>query len=88
MADKIKHGTHQTCEKHPNAKLTVDRIFAARQRRKSGETLQDLAAEFGVHRETLFKAVSGETWKPIAVGAFSPAVRETEALLRKKETKG
>jgi len=66
MADKLKHGTHQTCEKHPNAKLTIDRIFAARRRQKNGETLKNLAAEFGVHRETLFKAVSGETWKPIA----------------------
>lgn len=42
-------------ETHPNAKLTDVQVDEIRQRRSGGETLDQLAAAFGVNRCTIFR---------------------------------
>jgi hypothetical protein len=56
----------RTGERHQDAKLTPAIILECRARNAAGETLQDLAREFGVARPTLYYAVIGKTWKHLA----------------------
>lgn len=44
------------------AKLTEERVIAARRRLLAGERLTHLAAEYGVHRSQMSSAIQGKTW--------------------------
>jgi len=46
-------------------KLTENQVIEARKRRQKGETILRLAAEYGVARNTLRKAINGTTWRPV-----------------------
>lgn len=43
-------------------KLTADIVREARRRSAAGVTFEDLAAEYGVHKETMRRVLSGVTW--------------------------
>jgi hypothetical protein len=45
------------------AKLSVDAVRAARERRSAGESLEDLAAAYGVAQSTMSYALAGRTWR-------------------------
>ena len=47
----------------PQAALTEDIVRECRIRWAAGETQQDLAAEYGVSKPTMHKAIMGKTWQ-------------------------
>lgn len=63
-ADKVRHGTHQAGEKHPQRKLSAEQVDAIRSRwvpRKVG-LAAELAAEFGLTKKGVLKITAGRTW--------------------------
>jgi uncharacterized protein (DUF433 family) len=79
MADAVRGITWQECpvppvtgrkhgERHRDAKLTEAIILECRARNAAGETLQELAREFGVSRPALYYALTGKTWKHLELG--------------------
>ena len=48
---------------HVGAKLTEDKLLAARARIAAGEMQKKIAAEYGIHQATLSKALSGKRWR-------------------------
>ncbi len=63
MSHKRIHGTQQSGERGPGAKLTQAQVDEIRARAASGESRPALAKEFGVARGHLRRIVIGETWK-------------------------
>jgi hypothetical protein len=49
-------------DKHPNAKLTLEKVAQIRQRFANGETARDLAKEFGIHHQTIYPIISRKRW--------------------------
>lgn len=49
-------------EAHGMAKLNAERVAAMRRRRTAGESVEALAAEYGIHRATASKILNGHTW--------------------------
>ena len=49
-------------ERCVRAGMTTEQVEDAKRRYMAGERLRDIAEEFGVHRTTLSKAVTGSTW--------------------------
>jgi hypothetical protein len=62
IADRLLHGAHNRGERHGLSKLTTDAIQRARERRRSGEYVKDIARDLGVAYGTLRKALRGESW--------------------------
>ncbi len=79
MLDKVKHGTHQTGEAHPNAKLSRVRISEALMRHEHGETLREIAQDFGVHVDTISRALRGNTWRSTSVASAEDFLRDAES---------
>lgn len=48
-----------------HAKLTAEKVRVIRARRRTGESIKSLAAEFGVHFRTIEKVCSFETWSHV-----------------------
>lgn len=48
-------------EKHPRSRLSEAQVEAIRARRAEGKTLNELAAEFGCSRQTIWSIISGRT---------------------------
>lgn len=57
---------HSRGSARPLAALTEDIVRQCRDRAAAGETITVLAAEFGVSKPTMHKAVVGKTWKHVA----------------------
>lgn len=55
VADMVTRGRQ-------SSKLTTEQVHEVRRRRTDGETIRALATEFGVHRRTISRAVTGSTW--------------------------
>ena len=53
------------------ARLTEADVFEVRHRYNSGERAVDLALEFRVHDTTIWRAISGRTWKHLGDGGKS-----------------
>jgi hypothetical protein len=70
--DKRRHGTYQKEEKNPRAKLSLDDIYNIRHRRANGETVKQLADEYGFRSGHISKICIGMLW-PHAAG---PLTRE------------
>lgn len=74
---RIVRGVHRGVESgpirrtHGNAKLTAERVAAARVAVASGASISSLAKVFGVHSATLGEAVYGETWKHVLAAPVS-----------------
>lgn len=62
QADRVAHGTTNRGSRHGASKLTEKALIEAKERRAAGETVLSIATSFGVHRETLGKALRGESW--------------------------
>lgn len=60
--DQIVHGTWTHGENHSRARLTEDIIREAHQLRAAGATIKSIAERYGVHRETIGKALRGSNW--------------------------
>lgn len=61
-ADKLKHGTDNRGERHGMSKMTTAGVRWAMSQRKLGRTVKELATALGVNRETVGKALRGESW--------------------------
>lgn len=63
IADQAKHGRKAMGERKGGAKLTDAIVLEARRRVSSGETVQSIAKEFGVHPGTMSQACRRDTWR-------------------------
>ena len=63
MSHKRLHGTQQTGERGPSAKLSRDQVAQIRERSLAGEKRPALAKEFGVTRWQIRRIVLGAAWK-------------------------
>lgn len=60
--DKLIHGRRLMGERVFGARLTSDRVIAARRRYMEGETMKQIASDFGVHITCVHRAIQGKTW--------------------------
>ncbi len=58
-ADKRSHGTHQSCAKHPRAKLSREQVQAIRSSQLSSRAA---ATEFGVSQSQIVRIRNGDRW--------------------------
>lgn len=72
MVRKRRHGAHtgirqdRRGEAHPHAKLTADAVADMRRRFEAGESVDDLATEYGVNPRTAQCAIDRKTWRHVA----------------------
>lgn len=60
-----KGAVHNKGELHGMSELTEKKVKSARRLYSSGKDLHFLADLMGVHKETIYKAIRGETWKHV-----------------------
>lgn len=74
-ADKRQHGTHQHGGLIGTAKLTDSMVEEIREKRRSGQSVQQLARQFAVCRNTITNITTGRSWRESHASAFprSPA---------------
>lgn len=65
IADKKRHGTHQSGEKHGQAVLRSEQVREIRACRLSGEKSVDIARRFGVSPSTVSAIVTQRLWKDV-----------------------
>ena len=63
-----RHGSYPHGENHANAKLTALDVRTIRQRRKAGDLLKVLAAEYHVDQSYVSRLVMGHYWKHLGKG--------------------
>ncbi len=63
-ADRMNHGTYLGGSNHPGAKLTGGQAAQIRRRRRGGEKVKDLAADFHVGTSTIESIIYGRSYKP------------------------
>lgn len=61
-ADARAKGRLAAGDRHGRRVLTAAQVEEVRRRRAKGESIKALAEELGVHKTTLYYAVSGHTW--------------------------
>jgi hypothetical protein len=61
-ADKKLHGTTSAGERHHGAKLTDATVLAIRKRVAQGAAPSTVGDEFGVSRQTGYRAATGKSW--------------------------
>ena len=66
MADKLRDGTHNRGERHPQAKLTEAIVRECRRRNATGESISVMAREYRVSVSTMRFAVRGIQWRHLA----------------------
>jgi hypothetical protein len=66
MAHKRVTGTQQDGERNGRAILSAKQVADIRERYSRGEYGTSLAQEFGVHSNTIYALVRGETWREAA----------------------
>lgn len=52
----------ENCRRGARAILTHEKVAEMRRRRAAGELVDVLAADFGVHKNTAYAALAGESW--------------------------
>jgi hypothetical protein len=67
MEDCVRKGRSLAGERNPSAQLTEADVCWLRQRRAEGALYRELAAETGIPLGTVHQAVTGKTWKDLAV---------------------
>lgn len=65
MRDRKRHGTDNTGERHPKAKLTEAMVREARLRASKGERVAAIAWSLGASRIAIYGAVRRKTWKHV-----------------------
>lgn len=60
LADRAEHGTGQTGERNPAAKLSDEQAIEIRRRRQAGERLALIAAAFGVRESTVSRIANAK----------------------------
>ena len=63
--DRVAHGTMLHGEKSPTAKLTESEVGAIRAKHRVGASRTNLAANYGVHYNTIHSIVTRQSWKHI-----------------------
>lgn len=62
-ADKVRHGTLLTGDRHPNSRLTAEQAVEARRLYAAGATQRELAASFQVSQPTIQRLVAGISYR-------------------------
>ena len=65
IRDAIERDRFQQGERHYKAKLTEELVISVRRRVAQGEKQNAIAAELGLSKNTISKAVSGKTWRHV-----------------------
>ena len=65
MDDQARHGTLAFGERCGSSKLTDTKVRLIRKLRKHGISAKDLIKAFGVAKCTIYRVLSGKTWKHI-----------------------
>jgi len=65
MKDMVDKGRSAKGEKSWTAKLTEADVCVIRRRKSLGESVFELAKEYGVHRSTVYRLCSGDTWSHV-----------------------
>lgn len=65
--DRMRHGTYLGGSNHPGAKLTGGQAAQIRHRRRCGEKVKDLAADFRVSTSTIESIIYGKSYKPAGI---------------------
>jgi hypothetical protein len=60
--DRVRDGTDNRGEKHPDAKITAALVTEIRRRYAAGESQRALGEEFGLPGPLVSNAVTGKTW--------------------------
>lgn len=63
-ADTALHGKRLKREKHPMAKLDLNKVSAVRKLYNSGISISELSRNFGVSHACISDIIKGRTWKP------------------------
>lgn len=63
--DKILHGTSNKGERGSKAKLTNEDVIEIRKRRANGETMEAIAKDFPLKKNSIYNIVNRRTWKHI-----------------------
>lgn len=66
-ADRRAHGTYLGGSNHHGAKLTGGQAAQIRRRRRCGEKVKDLAADFHVSTSTIESIIYGRSYRPAAI---------------------
>lgn len=66
IADQAARGRKAVGAMKGGAKLTDEIVRSVRQRKNNGETLRDMALEFGVSEGTLSQAYRRDTWRHVS----------------------
>jgi hypothetical protein len=61
--DRIEHGTHPIGSRNGFARLTEADVPHIRAARAAGATVQAIARQYGVNRETIGHLLRGDTWR-------------------------
>jgi hypothetical protein len=67
--DRTRDGTSVNGERIYGAKLTAAIVTDCRRRRLAGESVIALAAEFGVNRTSMHRAITGRNWGHLALAS-------------------
>jgi predicted transcriptional regulator len=84
-ADKVRHGTLLTGEKHPNVTVTEADVREILAIRGAGKRIEEIARWFGVSGATIRRIVHGQTWRNITDVVGLPPAREDKGTLRGEE---
>lgn len=74
IADMVQKGRSQRGESHYGAKVTESAVRALRARHAAGESVCELAKEFGIRHSTCSRIISRKTWKHVGAAIESPVV--------------
>jgi hypothetical protein len=64
-ADRLRHGRYERGARHPNARLTEQKVRELLERRSAGEKVRDLAKAYGVGVATVEGILYGKAWKHV-----------------------
>ncbi len=65
QADSRVHGTRVLGERHPQARLTENKVRKIRRLKGTGMTIQAIADRFGVNRATIHDVLIRRTWNHV-----------------------
>jgi hypothetical protein len=66
VADAVSRGRWICGERSPQSKLTEAQVAEIRAARAAGETCSVLAARYGVHKASIARIDTGQTWRHVA----------------------
>ena len=83
IAEKVKHGTQQTGESNPHAKLNIHQIKQMIEMRKSGKLYREIAAAFGISACGVNAILTGRAWSHLKLDLPGRVTTEERSRIAK-----